>query len=73
MFGLLLRPPPGTWPANQACALTRSQTSDLPVCGTTPSPRSHISQGTISTSNSALQFQRFLCIVWMESCYILSS
>ena len=33
----------GTWPSTQACALTRSQTSDLSVCGMTPNPVSHTS------------------------------
>ena len=38
-------PHPGTWPPTQACALTGNQTRDLSVCGRTPSPVSHTSQG----------------------------
>ena len=41
----LARPNPGTWPTLQACALTRNQTSDLLVCGMTPNPLCHTSQG----------------------------
>ena len=38
-------PQPGTWPATQACALTRNWISKLPLCGTMPNPLSHTSQG----------------------------
>ena len=34
-----------TWPTTQACALIRDWTRDLSVCGTTPNPLSHTSQG----------------------------
>ena len=37
----------GTWPATQACALTKNQTGDLSVCGTVSNPLSHTSQGHI--------------------------
>ena len=43
----LAHPPRGTWPATQACALTRNRTSNFlvhrPVCN----PLSHTSQGFI--------------------------
>ena len=44
----LAHPKLGTWPATQACALTRNRTGDLSVCGTMPNPLSHTSQGSIS-------------------------
>ena len=37
----------GTWPANQACALTGNQTGDPLVCGTVVNPLSHTRQGKI--------------------------
>ena len=42
-----LSPPPqlGARPTTQACVLTRSQTSNVLVCGMTPNPLSHTSQG----------------------------
>ena len=40
----LLLPQPWTWPATQACVLTRNQTGDLSVCRMTPNPLSHTSQ-----------------------------
>ena len=43
----LTRPPLGTWPATQACALTGNQTSDLLVLRPVLNPLSHTSQGTI--------------------------
>ena len=39
-------PPPGTWPATQACALTGNQTSVLLVRRPALSPLSHTSQGS---------------------------
>ena len=36
---------PGTWPATQACALTRSRTSNLSVCEMMPNPLNYTSQG----------------------------
>ena len=41
----LTYPQPGTWPATQACALTRNWTSNLSDCRTMPNPLSHTSQG----------------------------
>ena len=38
-------PQPGTWPATQACALTRNQTHNLQVHGATRKPPTHTSQG----------------------------
>ena len=38
-------PTPGTWPATQACALTRKQTSDPLVLRPALNPLSHTSQG----------------------------
>ena len=38
-------PQPGTEPTTQACALTRTLTGDLFVCGTAPNPLSHTDQG----------------------------
>ena len=43
----LTRLQPGTWPATQASALTRSQTGKLLVCRTMPNPLSHTNQGNI--------------------------
>ena len=44
--GFLLRTPLlGTWPATQACALTRNQTGNPLVLRSASSPLSHISQG----------------------------
>ena len=40
-------PPMGTWPATWACVLTRNRTSELCLCGTTPSPLSHSSRGCL--------------------------
>ena len=40
-----MRPPPGTRPTTQACALTGNRTSDLLVCRMMPNPLSHTSQG----------------------------
>ena len=42
--GYFACPQPATWPATQACALTRNWTCDLSVCGMTPNPLSHVSQ-----------------------------
>ena len=46
-IGCLLNTPnwDSSWPATQACALSGNRTQDLSVCGTMPSPLSHISQG----------------------------
>ena len=41
----LTHPQLGTWPATQACAPTRNETCDLPVCRPEPNPLSHTSQG----------------------------
>ena len=46
----LMRPPLGTWPAIQACALTGNQTSDPLVHRPMLNPLSYTSQG--STKNS---------------------
>ena len=43
----LVRPPLGTWPATQACALTGNQTSDLLVHRPELNPQSHTSQGQL--------------------------
>ena len=43
----LTSPQLGTWPATQACALARDQTSDLSVCRLALSPLNHTSQGKI--------------------------
>ena len=44
-------PPLGTWPATEACALTRNQNSDLSVLRLVLNPLNHTSQGmTISFS-----------------------
>ena len=40
----------GTWPATQACALTRNRTGDLSVCRLALSPLSHTSQGHLVRS-----------------------
>ena len=40
----LERPPLGTWPTTQACALTGNQTSDPLVCRAVLNPLSHTSQ-----------------------------
>ena len=40
------RPPLGTWPATQACALTGNQTSDPLVLRPALNPLSHTSQGS---------------------------
>ena len=37
----LARPPLGTWPATQACALTRNRTSEPLVCRLVLSPDTH--------------------------------
>ena len=42
---LQVRPQPGTWPATQACALTRNQTCDPLVHRLAFNPPSHTSQG----------------------------
>ena len=42
----LMHPSPGTWPATQACALTRSQTGNPLVCRPALNPPSHTSQGS---------------------------
>ena len=39
------RPYPGTWPTNQACALTGNRTSNLSICRLALNPLSHASQG----------------------------
>ena len=44
---LLMHPILGTWPATQACAMTRNQTSDPLVCRLALNPLSHTSQGCI--------------------------
>ena len=41
----LAHPQLGTWPATQACALTRNQTGDLSVCRPALNQLSHTSQG----------------------------
>ena len=41
----LARPQLGTWPANQACALTWNWTTDISVCGMTLDTLSHTRQG----------------------------
>ena len=41
----LKRPPPGTWPTTQACALAGNQTGDTLVRRPVLSTRSHTSQG----------------------------
>ena len=41
----LAGPSLGTWPATQACALTRNRTSDLSVCRLVFNPLSHTGQG----------------------------
>ena len=40
----LICPQRRTWPATQACALTRNRTGDLSICRTARSPLSHTSQ-----------------------------
>ena len=41
----LTHPQLGNWPAVQACALTRNQTGNLPVCRPVLNPLSHTSKG----------------------------
>ena len=43
----LMHPPLGTWPATQACALTRNQTGDPLLHSPVLNPLSHTSQGLI--------------------------
>ena len=53
-------PPPGTWPATQACALTGNRTSNTLVHRPTLNPLSHTSQGRIIVillSNSTVLFE----------------
>ena len=51
----------GTKPATQVCVLTRNQTSDLLLCGTTPSQLSHIGQGqTVHFNQNRIMSRRFL-------------
>ena len=54
----LMHPPPGTWPATQACALTGNWTSDPLVHRPALNPLSHTSQGWLSfcTSNTSSSF-----------------
>ena len=42
----LVSPLPGTWPANQACALTENRISDFLLCSLALNPLSHTSQGS---------------------------
>ena len=46
--------PDRTEPAAQACALTRNQTSDLPLCGTKPNQPSHTGQGSSTPLSSQI-------------------
>ena len=46
---LLCAPSKGTWPAIQACALTRNRTGDLLVCRLVLNPLSHTSQSYLFT------------------------
>ena len=54
----LVRPQVVTWPATQACALTKNQTSDPLGCGPALNPLSRTSQGSgspnISSTHQAL-------------------
>ena len=43
----LAHPQAGTWPATQACDLTRSQTNDLSFLGLALNPLSHTSRGLL--------------------------
>ena len=45
----LMYPPPGTWPATQACALTGNRTSDPLICRPAFNPLSHTSQGVFDS------------------------
>ena len=56
-------PQPGTKPLTQAYALTRNQTSDLSLCGTTPNQLSHTGQG------SAASFFVLFCFVLASASY----
>ena len=45
-------PRPGTWPATQACVLTRNRTSNLWVHRLVLNPLSHASRGSISHTHA---------------------
>ena len=55
---------PGTWPATQACALARNQTSNLLLYGMMPSQLSHTGQGLGNTFKIHLRLYDlgFLCV-----------
>ena len=56
----LAEPPPGTWPATQACALTGNQTGDPLIHRLALNPLSHTSQGSFWNPLAACFLSSFL-------------
>ena len=54
----------GSWPTNQACALTGNRTSDLLVCWLALNPMSHTSQGSSLQSDCISLFGSRTVKIW---------
>ena len=65
----LMRPPLGTWPATQACALTGNRTCNPLVCRLALHPLSHTSGGQVYRISNSDRYCRiaFLAIVLPHS------